>query len=346
MTRTAALAALLALAACGPAERPAAPAPPADFTVRGRWPDPLALRYRVDAAHAPLDAAAFARAVDRAVAAWNATGVVQLRPAAADGAADISLSFRRGHHGACEPFGPSTDVAHAGPVAPGTFVHFDAARSWSEDGANGLSVFHTALHELGHVLGLGHAEAADAVMSTAMPRPAALAWHDLAGLHSLYGGGRDGDGDVHIVAAGGATAAVLRAVAPADRCEVAVFDADGDGNADVLVWRTDAAGHGALRIFSFGRGPVLQRTLGPFVGAVVPGARVGCLVAPGGERLLVSTIGNGAPLVRQFDRFAAPVLPTAPFAASVLAAAGRSLVGDLGADGRVEQVRSAASAAR
>lgn len=346
MTRIAALVALVALVACDPAVQRAVPTPPADFAVRGRWPDALALRYRVDTARAPLDETAFRRAVDRAVATWNATGVVQLRPVAADGTADVTLSFRRGHHGACEPFGPSTDVAHAGPVAPGTFVHFDAARSWSEDGASGLSVFHTALHELGHVLGLGHAEAADAVMSTALPRPAALAWHDLAGLHSLYGGGRDGDGDVHIVGPAGATAAVLRAVAPADRCEIAVFDADGDGSADVLVWRTDAAGHGSLRVFTFGRGPVLQRTFGPFVGAVVPGARVGCLVAPGGERLLVSTLGNGAPLVRQFDRFAAPVLPTAPFAASVLAAAGRSLVGDLDADGHVEQVRSAASAAR
>ena len=40
------------------------------------------------------------------------------------------FGWRRGHHGACEPFGIAATVAHSGPVRPGTFIHFDADRQW------------------------------------------------------------------------------------------------------------------------------------------------------------------------------------------------------------------------
>lgn len=306
--------------------------------MRGRWVDPLAIRYRVDTERAPIDGGAFARAVDRAADVWNATGVVRLQPVAAGAAADVTIGFRRGHHGACEPFGPSTDVAHAGPAAPGTFVHFDAARDWSEDGASGLSVFHTALHELGHVLGLGHAEDDAAVMGTAVARPAALSWHDLAGLHSLYGGGSDGVGDLRVVGGDGTVATVLRGVAPASCCAFAVFDCDADGKSEVLVWRTDAAGHGALVVFGFGPGPRLQHTIGRFHGVVATGARVGFVVGPHGERLLVGTTADGARVVRQFDRLGAPVLPSQPFAEDLLARATAAVQGDLDGDGTIERV--------
>lgn len=311
---------------------------PADFTVRGRLDEPVGLTWRVDATQAPLDTAAFAHAVQRAATAWNATGAVKLAPAVDGGVAGVTLSFRRGHHGACEPFGPVSDVAHAGPMAATTFVHFDAARAWSAAGEAGNSVFHVALHELGHVLGLGHAEAADAVMGTDVQRPGVLSWHDLAGLHSLYGGGVDGPGDLLVTRSDGAIATTLRAVAPAKTCAFALFDADGDGRQDVVVWRTDAAGHGTLRAFAFAPGARLQRTLGPFPGVVAPGARVGFVVAPGGERLLVNTFADGKRLVRHFDPFGSPVLPSAPFADEVLARATAPTTGDLDGDGREERV--------
>lgn len=334
----------LALAACGSsgAAVPEAAIEPADFQVRGRCAEPVVVRYHVDAERAPVPAADFAAAVAQAAAVWTATGVVRCEAATDAAAADVVLSFRRGHHGACEPFGPLSDVAHTGPMTSPTFVHFDAGRRWSADGGDGHSVFHVALHELGHVFGLGHAEAADAVMGNDPLRPAALSRHDLAGLHSLYGGGVDGHGDLRIVTALGEVSTVLRAVAPPASCAWTVADADGDGRSDVLVWRTDAAGHGALRVFVFGAGPRLARTIGPFPGVIAAGATVGVVTGPDGERLLVSSFATAPRQVRQFDAHGVPGLPAKPFPEDLLARAARTDVGDLDGDGRSERVRPGA----
>lgn len=321
------------------AAAPTAAIAPADFAVRGRWPDPRQLTYRLQGETCPLGAEAFARASQRAMQVWTATGVIGFRPANEKEQADVTLGFRRGHHGACEPFGPGADVAHAGPVGPGSFVHFDAGRTWSEHGGAGsVSLFHTALHELGHVLGLGHSEDGNAVMGTATERPSELSADDRAGLHSLYGGGEDGAGDLRITSSDGSIAVVLRAVAPPAQCEFGVFDCDGDGDQEVVVWRTDQAGYGRLTIHDFSRGPALQRTIGPWPGVVVPGARVGFIVGPAGERLLVSTDAAGRHVARQFEHHGIPELPSAPVAASVLAAASRPATGDLDGDGRPETV--------
>lgn len=317
----------------------AATTAPADFAVRGRWPDPRQLTYRLQGETCPLGAESFARASQRAMQVWAATGVVGFRPANEREPADVTLGFRRGHHGACEPFGPGADVAHTGPVAPGSFVHFDAGRTWSEHGGAGsVSMFHTALHELGHVLGLGHSEAENAVMGTSSARPSVLSADDCAGLHSLYGGGVDGAGDLRITSSDGSVVVVLRAVAPPAQCAFGVFDCDGDGDQEVIVWRTDEAGHGRLTVHDFSRGPALQRTIGPWPGVVVPGARVGFVVGPAGERLLVSVAAAGRRVAWQFDRHGIPELPSTPVADSVLAAASLTTIGDLDGDGRPEKV--------
>jgi hypothetical protein len=317
------------LVACA---RPAGLPTPAQFTIRGRWPvAPIALTFRIEAATSPLPAGEFAE--------WSATGVVGFRPAAAGERADVTFGFRRGPHEDCEPFGPGADVAHAGPCGPGSFVHYDLARSWSAAGTTGtVSLFATTLHEVGHVLGLGHVDAVDAVMGVDPDRPMALSLHDRAGLHSLYGAGADGAGDLSIGPTTGGTACVVRGIAPATASDYALFDADGDGKHELLVWRTDAAGRGALLLFQFSSGPTLARTVGPFLGVVAPGARVGFLVGPAGERLLVATAANGVVMPRQFDRFGVPDLLTHPIDSAVFAAARIDQSGDLDGDGRPERV--------
>lgn len=279
-----------------------------EFAVRGRWPEPLRLTYRIDSNGSPIAAADFAAGVDRAVAVWNATDVVHLLRVDDGDTAAITLAFRRGHHGACEPFNQSSALAHSGPTGTRTFVHFDAARSWSENGGDGTdSVFAVALHELGHVLGLGHSAADDAVMNSEPDRALHLGPGDLDGLHSLYGGGEDGPSDLLIRDADGTTRTALRRVAPPECTDFAAFDTDGDGRDELLVWRTDAAGHGSLMVYAFTASCALVRTSGPFVGMTTKGAAVHFAVQPDGSRLIVTTRPDGRRTAQRFDAHGLPV---------------------------------------
>ncbi|MFT7534582.1 MAG: putative Zn-dependent protease [Hyphomicrobiaceae bacterium] len=288
------------------------PVPPvvSHFTVRGRWPDPQQLTYRVEDRAGPIDANVFAAAVARACATWAETGLVTFVIAEADAKPDVLLGWRRGHHGACTPFSADSSVAHSGPVRRGTFVHFDAGRKWvadAEHDRDGYSVYGTALHELGHVLGLGHSTAEDAVMRTGVVRSVPLAASDLFGLQSLYGGGVDAVGDLRIESEQGELLATLRGVAASDVSDFAVFDVDGNGSDEVLVWRTDRAGYGQLMVYHFAIGSQasraqLARTTGPFMGAMSAGASYVLLRTAADHRVLVTIFKNGKEIARQFDQ--------------------------------------------
>ncbi|GFQ03111.1 metalloendoproteinase 1 [Phtheirospermum japonicum] len=79
--------------------------------------------------------------------------------------ADIKISFQRGAHGDEAPFdGRGGVLAHAFSPPDGT-LHYDADEDWVYDTVKDeFDVLTVGLHELGHVLGLGHSSDDGAIM--------------------------------------------------------------------------------------------------------------------------------------------------------------------------------------
>ncbi|KAE8714359.1 Histone superfamily protein [Hibiscus syriacus] len=79
--------------------------------------------------------------------------------------ADISVSFEGHDHGDGFPFdGPGGTLAHAFRPTDGRF-HYDADEPWSVAANRGSYHLETvALHEIGHLIGLGHSSIEGAIM--------------------------------------------------------------------------------------------------------------------------------------------------------------------------------------
>ncbi|NOT30445.1 MAG: matrixin family metalloprotease [Planctomycetes bacterium] len=279
MDRAAVLVGLALLTACG-GEQPWQ----ARFAVRGRWAGEREIAFRIETDGGALAAEAFRQAVRDALADWQATGCARFHEARVGEEHELVFAWAAEEHGACVPFGTDPSIAHAGPVGPGTFVHFDAEREW-----DGAGLRRAALHEVGHVLGLDHSPDECALM---YPEPAEarsrLADSDLAAIHSLYGGGERSAADLSITRASGEHVLALHSVAPRGLTRWSAADTDGDGDAELLVWRTDRPGHAALWTYHFGPGPALERAVGPRYGAAPRAA------PPGPDLLRADLDGDGA----------------------------------------------------
>ncbi|CAN8241066.1 unnamed protein product [Cochlearia groenlandica] len=121
---------------------------------------------------------------------------------------DIVIGFFAGEHGDGEPFdGAMGTLAHASSPPTGMF-HLDGDEDWlisEESGINRrilpattvVDLESVAVHEIGHLLGLGHSSVEDAIMYPAISgghRKVELAKDDIEGIQSLYGGNPNGDG--------------------------------------------------------------------------------------------------------------------------------------------------------
>jgi len=315
------------------------------FTVLGRWEDPSALRYELDPSGCPVDPQAFAQVVERALRVWSETGRVGFERAAG-GPAQLRFAWDDGSDPEHSPFGRDTSVALTRGTAQGPThgiggaceVLFDGTRAWSVSGGADVDLYQTAVHEIGHALGLGHSEDERSVLYPQRENGrTVLGLADLAGIHTLYGGGISGPGDLRV----GDGATVLRRVAPAGLTEWCVFDTDGDGDDEVLVWSV-AAEHGALTAYHFapdpsGSGPVLEHTLGPLLGVAGYGARARPRAGPDGARHLDVVWPDGSAVRRTFDPRGAALEPE-PLTGDLVAGELRRQ-GDLDGDGRPEIVR-------
>ncbi|RWR73117.1 metalloendoproteinase 2-MMP-like protein [Cinnamomum micranthum f. kanehirae] len=132
----------------------------------------------------------FARAFER----WSNVTQLTFVEAAEYSAADIKIGFYSGDHGDGEPFdGVLGTLAHAFSPTSGRF-HLDAAETWAADGnlpsAGEIDLESVAVHEIGHLLGLGHSSVEEAIMFPTISsgtRRVELAADDVTGIQLLYG---------------------------------------------------------------------------------------------------------------------------------------------------------------
>ncbi|KAJ8750016.1 hypothetical protein K2173_013931 [Erythroxylum novogranatense] len=129
-------------------------------------------------------------AVDRAFRTWQANTHFRFTRTQDYRNANLKISFQSGDHGDGAPFdGPGGTIAHASAPTNGQF-HYDASERWSVSQTAGTFDLETvALHEIGHLLGLGHSSVEGAIMYPSIAPGTTKGLHadDIQGIRALYG---------------------------------------------------------------------------------------------------------------------------------------------------------------
>ncbi|KAL4289912.1 hypothetical protein GQ457_14G006930 [Hibiscus cannabinus] len=129
---------------------------------------------------------------------WSAVTPLTFTETDSYSTADLTIGFYSGDHGDGEPFdGVLGTLAHAFSPTSGRF-HLDADENWVVSGdvtrsaiASAVDLETVAVHEIGHLLGLGHSSVEDAIMYptiSSRTRKVELVEDDIQGIQSLYGG--------------------------------------------------------------------------------------------------------------------------------------------------------------
>ncbi|XP_061349586.1 metalloendoproteinase 2-MMP-like [Gastrolobium bilobum] len=166
------------------------------FPDEPRWPEgtqELTYAFDPDENLDDVTKGVFANAFDR----WSEVTTITFRETASYSDADIKIGFYSGDHGDGEPFdGVLGTLAHAFSPTNGRF-HLDKAEDWVVTGdvtkatlSNAVDLESVAVHEIGHLLGLGHSSVEEAIMYptiTSRTRKVELADDDVEGIQKLYG---------------------------------------------------------------------------------------------------------------------------------------------------------------
>ncbi|CAN0857528.1 Metalloendoproteinase 5-MMP [Linum grandiflorum] len=102
---------------------------------------------------------------------------------------DMTIGFHSRGHGDGAPFdGPGGTIAHAFAPENGRF-HYDAEEPWGLGRRDAFDLETVALHEIGHLLGLGHSSVEGAIMypTISLGAKKGLNQDDIRGIRALYG---------------------------------------------------------------------------------------------------------------------------------------------------------------
>nr|GMD18224.1 metalloendoproteinase 2-MMP-like [Ipomoea batatas] len=168
------------------------------FPSRPRWPagkTELTFAFLPENQLSDVAKGVFARAFDR----WSEVTPLTFTETASFSAADIRVGFFRGDHGDGDPFdGALGTLAHAFSPPDGR-LHMDGDENWVLDGdflssagsvLSATDLESVAVHEIGHILGLGHSSVEGTIMYPTLPaktRKVELADDDIKGVQELYG---------------------------------------------------------------------------------------------------------------------------------------------------------------
>ncbi|XP_004504503.1 metalloendoproteinase 2-MMP [Cicer arietinum] len=128
---------------------------------------------------------------------WSKVTTITFSETTSFSTADIKIGFYSGDHGDGEAFdGVLGTLAHAFSPTDGRF-HLDKAEDWVVSGdvtestlSNAVDLESVAVHEIGHLLGLGHSSVEEAIMYptiSSKTRKVELVNDDIDGIQQLYG---------------------------------------------------------------------------------------------------------------------------------------------------------------